>query len=81
LSAFVVDADVGGVEDGVVHLVADFGAAVEGVAGGAGGCDGGAGSRPAPAYQLVAAAVFGIAGAEAEEGQCYDVFFHDALRC
>ena len=65
----VVHADVVGVEDGVVHLVAHAVGGVEFVAAGAGhrGCGGG--TRPAVTDKFVAAAAFAVARGQAEKAQ------------
>ena len=65
----VVHADVVGVEDGVVHLVAHAVGGVELVAAGTGhrGCGGG--TRPAVTDKFVAAAAFAVARGQAEKAQ------------
>ena len=65
----VVHADVVGVEDGVIHLVAHAVGGVEFVAAGAGYCGSGGGTRPAVTDKFVAAAALAVARSQAEKAQ------------
>ena len=66
-SFFLSHSDIVGVEDGVVHLVAEGIAGVEGGAAVGGVGVGGVGAYPVVANKLVAAALFHIAGAQGQE--------------